>query len=398
MGIGLIAPVLPNLLTRLTGKPVAEIFEEAGMISALYAGMIFLFSPLLGALSDRYGRRPVLLFSLFGQSVDYLIMAFAPALWWIILGRAFSGITGASITTAQAYIADVTAPENRAKAFGLVGAAFGLGFILGPAAGGLLGEYGDRVPFFAAAGLALANGLYGMFVLPESLKPENRRKLDLSGTNPFGALYQLRQFPQVLGLLAAFAMVMLGGQIFPSIWSLYTTYRFDWGPKEIGWSLAFVGFVVGAVQGGLTRVIIPKLGEHTSVRIGITAMVIGLVLYGLSGQSWMMYAFLLPYALGGIATPSLQALMTAQIPPDRQGQFQGIITAIMSLSAFIAPLLYTNVFAWFTNGMLPLHFPGASWWLSAMFMLAGLLLVIRALRRTPKLAHPPQDGTPMAAH
>ncbi len=370
LGIGIIVPVMPTLIRSFTGGDLSTASQYSGLLMASYAIMQFLFSPILGGLSDKFGRRPVILASLFGFSVDYLVLANAPSIFWLFLGRLFAGITGASFTTAQAYIADISKPEDRAKNFGMVGAAFGLGFIVGPAIGGMLGQYGIRFPFYAAAVLTFVNALYGYFVLPESLREENRRDFDIKRANPWGSLKNLTKFPLIAGLVGSFFCLQLAGQAHPSTWSYFTMKVFNWTPAEVGYSLAFVGLIVAIVQGGLSRVLTPKLGEKNAVNIGLLLYGFGFILFAYASQSWMMYAFMIPFGLGGIAGPSLQSMITQQVGPNEQGELQGGLTSLQSITTIVGPLFASNLFAYFTSADAPFQFPGAA------FLMAGLLVFI----------------------
>jgi DHA1 family tetracycline resistance protein-like MFS transporter len=335
----------------------------------------------VGNLSDRYGRRPVLLAALFGFAVDYLFLAFAPSIGWLFLGRIVAGITGASFTTASAYIADISTAEDRAKNFGMIGAAFGLGFIIGPAIGGLLGGLGTRVPFLVAAGLCMLNFLYGFFILPESLKPENRRKFEWVRAIPGVSIYKLREYPAITGLVFALFLVYIGSHAVQSNWSFFTIERFHWSTAMIGISLAVVGLLVGLVQAGLTRVVNPKLGNEKSIYLGLFLYSIGMFLFAFATQSWMMFAFLVPYCLGGICGPALQSVMASHVPSNQQGELQGSLTGVMSLTTIIGPLLMTNIFAHFTAKAAPVYFPGAPFLVGAVFMLASAAIAYYVLHR-----------------
>ena len=320
IGFGIINPVLPQLLQQLlhvTDRTnIIAISKPAMFLTLIYGIMQFVFAPILGSLSDRYGRRPVLLFSLLGFGLDYIFLAFAPTIGWLFLGRMISGITGASITTATAYMADISNEKNRAQNFGMIGAAFGLGFIIGPMLGGLLGELGTRIPFLVAAGLALVNALYGYFVLPESLDMEHRRSFDIKRANPVTSLLKLKKYPAVLGLICSLLLIYLAAHSVQSNWSFANINKFGWTPKMIGISLAVVGVLVSLVQGLLIRVVNPKLGNEKSVYIGIALYDIGLTLFAFATQGWMMFLFLVPYCLGGISGPALQALISAHVPKN----------------------------------------------------------------------------------
>ena len=366
IGLGIIIPILPALMTELTGESVAEASAEGGWLMFAYAIMTFLFSPILGNLSDRYGRRPIILFSLLGLGIDYLFMAYAPTLTWLFVGRIVSGIMGASFTTASAYIADISTPEKRAQNFGLVGAAFGLGFIIGPVIGGLLGGFGSRIPFFAAAALSLINFIYGFFVLPESLSEENRRPFDWRRANPFGALKTIRKHKEVAGIVLSLFFLYWASFSVQGTWSYYTKYLFNWSESEIGYSLAAVGFMAALVQGYLIRKINPKLGNKKSIVLGILLYTSGLILFSLANEGWMMYAILIPYCLGGITIPAMQSEMAKYVPANEQGELQGALTAVNSITAIIGPVSMTTIFAYFASTSAPFYFPGAAFFAGAI--------------------------------
>ncbi len=380
-GFGLIIPVMPKLIEHLLGiTDISVASQYGGWLTFAYAFMQFIFAPVLGNLSDKYGRRPVLLFSLFGFGIDYLFLSFAPSIAWLFVGRLIAGVTGASFTTASAYIADISTPENRAQNFGMIGAAFGLGFIVGPLIGGLLGELGPRIPFLVAAGLALANCLYGYFVLPESLDKEHRRPFEWKRANPMGSLIQLKKYPAVGGLVVSLVLVYLAAHAVQSNWSFFNIEKFKWSPKMIGISLGVVGLLVGVVQGGLVRVINPKIGNEKSVYIGLGLYSLGLLLFAFASQSWMMFVFLIPYCLGGIAGPALQSIISGHVPPNEQGELQGALTSLMSATSIIGPPMMTNLFAYFTRADAPVYFPGVSFLLGSVFMIASALWAYFALR------------------
>lgn len=378
-GLGLIIPVMPKLIEQLIHGDISDASRYGGYLTFTYAIMQFLFAPVLGALSDQYGRRPVLLFSLFGFAMDYLFLSFAPTIGWLFLGRAIAGITGASFTTATAYIADISTPENRAKNFGMVGAAFGLGFIIGPVIGGLLGSFGARVPFMVAAGLSFLNWLYGYFILPESLALSNRRPFDWKRANPLGALQSLTKHPALGGLISAFILIYLAAHAVQSNWSFFTIEKFHWSETMIGISLGVVGLLVATVQGGLIRIINPKLGNERSVYLGLLLYAIGLLLFAFAWKSWMMFAFLIPYCLGGICGPALQSIMSGNVAPDEQGELQGALTSLISLTSIVGPPLMTGLFSYFTKKGAPVYFPGASFLLGSVLMLASAVIAYRAL-------------------
>jgi MFS transporter, DHA1 family, tetracycline resistance protein len=339
----------------------------------------FLFSPILGNLSDKYGRRPVLLISLFGFGLDYLFLGFAPTIAWLFVGRILAGITGASFTTASAYIADISTPEKRAQNFGMIGAAFGLGFILGPLIGGLLGDFGPRVPFFAAAGLTFLNWLYGYFILPESLPKEKRRAYEWKRANPVGSLMHLNKYPVIAGLIASLVFVYIAAHATQSTWPYYTMEKFKWDEKMVGISLAVVGLLVAIVQGGLIRIINPKLGAKRSVYVGLLLYAIGFVLFAFASESWMMFLFLVPYCLGGIAGPALQGIISNQVPDTEQGELQGALSSLMSVTSIIGPPLMTFLFAHYTDHKGGTYFPGAPFIMAAILTVLSLLLAMRSL-------------------
>lgn len=380
IGMGIIIPVIPTLIETLTGQGISEASRYGGWLVFSFAVMQFIFSPILGGLSDQFGRRPVLLLSLLGLGLDYIFHAYAPTLGWLFLGRIIAGICGASFTTATAYLADVSTPEKRAQNFGLIGAAFGLGFIIGPMIGGIASQFGPRVPFMVAAAMSLLNVLYGYFVLPESLLPENRRKFDWKRANPVGTLMQLRKYPVVSGLVVSLLLISLAAHAVQSNWAYYTMLKFKWNEASVGYSLAFVGLMIAMVQGGLIRFIIPKIGQKYSVYIGLFLYTLGMLLFAFASQGWMMYAILVPYCFGGIAGPALQGIMSGQIPANEQGELQGGLTAIMSATAIIGPLLMNNLFAYYTGPSAPIYFPGAPFIAAAILMLGSLLFTFKPLK------------------
>jgi DHA1 family tetracycline resistance protein-like MFS transporter len=372
IGFGIIIPVMPQLIRSLSQGSMSDAAQYGGWLIFSYAFTQFLFSPILGNLSDQYGRRPVLLFSLFGFGMDYIFLIFAPSLQWIFVGRIIAGITGASWTTASAYVADVSTPENRAQNYGMIGAAFGIGFIIGPAIGGLLSTFGLRAPFVAAAILTLINWLYGYFVLPESLSLENRRKFNFKTANPLSSLLRLKRYPAIIGLIVAFFLLYLASQSVQSTWSYINIEKFKWNGTMVGLSLTMVGVMVAIVQGILIRKVIPILGQQRAVFIGLVLYGIGQLLFGFATQGRMMFVFTIVYCLGGISGPALQGIISAHIPPNEQGELQGALTSLMSASAIIGPLMMTNLFAYFTK-------PGHPYLPGIPFLLGALLLVFSAI-------------------
>ena len=360
IGFGLILPVMPTLLTELTGESVSRAAIYGGWLTFVYAITQFLCAPILGNLSDRFGRRPVLLAAIGALGIDYLILGFAPTIAWLFLGRAIAGIAGASFTPAYAYVADITPPERRAQNFGMVSAAFGVGFIVGPALGGLLGGLGPRAPFFAAAALSLANLAYGYFVLAESLPPERRRPFVLRRANPIGTLLQVRKQRVVRGLLAALFVWMVGHQVMPATWGFYTKYRFGWSETMIGLSLTVAGAVVVTSQMTLLRVLVPRVGERRAALTGIAIGGLGYLGYATATAGWMMFAWLATWFFGAIVSPTTNALMSHRVASDAQGELQGAIASLYSLSSIAGPPLMTQLFGRFSAPGAPVHLPGAA--------------------------------------
>ena len=383
IGIGLIIPITPELIrevSQFTEK--SDVSFYGGLLGACYAFFQFIFAPILGGLSDQYGRRPVLLLALLGFAVDYLIVAFAPTLLWLFFARIISGICGSSLTVANAYVADISEPENRAKNFGLIGAAFGLGFVLGPALGGLLGSIGTRIPFFVASGLALANFLYGYFMVPESLKDENKRKFTWKRANPTKTLGRLFSHKTIIGLLVCLVFIYIAAHATHSNWSFFTDYKFGWKPQAIGFSLMFVGIMVSIVQGGLVGPVVKKIGEVNAIYVGLFFNALGLFLMGIVTESWMVYAVIVPYAFGGFAGPSLQSIMTSQIEKNAQGEFQGGLTSLVTVTNVVGPLIMTTfIFSYFTDPANGYDLPGAPFFLGTVLAVIGIFLAYRNLSR-----------------
>lgn len=384
IGLGIIIPVIPKLIETMTGGGLSVAAKYGGWLSFAYAGMQFLFSPVIGGLSDRYGRRPVLLLSLLGFGIDYFFMAFAPTISWFFVGRIIAGITGASYTTATAYIADVSPPEKRAQNFGLIGMAFGVGFIIGPVLGGVLGHIGLRVPFYVSGGLAILNAVYGYFILPESLSQENRRKFDLKRANPLGSFIRLSHYPVIFSLSASLFCIYLAGQSNQSTWTYITMAKFGWDEKMVGYSLGFVGLMVALVQGLLIRVTIPLLGQKRSIYFGLALYMLGFACFTLSTQTWMMFASIVPFALGGICGPALQGVISSQVEPNAQGEIQGSLTSLVALSSIIGPILMSYLFSYFTSDKSPYYLPAAPWITGALLSLMSVLLAMVSLKKNMK--------------
>ena len=380
-GWGIIIPVIPKLIKELIHGDISEAAKYGGWLTFAYAITQFMFAPLIGNLSDKFGRRPIILISLFAFSMDYLLLAFAPTITWLFIGRIIAGLTGASITTASAYIADVSTPENRAKNFGMIGAAFGLGFIIGPVIGGLLGQYGSRVPFYAAAVLCLLNFLYGYFILPESLSVDNRRNFNLKRANPIGAFMNIRKRPSLYGLLFSLFLVYVASHSIQGNWSYFTMYKFHWDEKMVGISLGVIGLLVGLVQGVLIRWINPILGNEKSIYIGLALYTLGLSLFAMATESWMVFLFLVPYCLGGIAGPAMQAVISSKVDASEQGEIQGTLSSLMSASTIIGPPLMSSVFYYFTHNDAPFKFAGAPFVLGASLMLISTIIAFFSFRK-----------------
>jgi DHA1 family tetracycline resistance protein-like MFS transporter len=381
IGLGIIIPVLPKLIGNLVRGDLSSSSTYAGWLSFAYAIMQFIFSPIIGGLSDKYGRRPVLLCSLFGFGIDYIFMAFAPTIAWLFIGRIIAGITGASMTTAGAYIADVSPPEKRAQNFGLIGMAFGIGFIIGPVLGGILSQWGQRLPFMAAAGLALINWLYGYFILPESLPESDRRKFEWKRANPIGSLNHFRKYPIILSLVVSLICIYLASHAHQSTWTFYTMQKFGWSEKMVGYSLGFVGIMIALVQGLLIRIIIPKLGQKRSIYFGLALYAIGFIGFAFATQSWMMFAIVIPFSLGGICGPALQGVMSGQVPRNEQGELQGALTSLISVTSIFGPLMMTYLFAYFTSPQAPIFFPGAAFVMGAFLTVISIIFAMRSLAK-----------------
>ncbi|MEM9281422.1 MAG: TCR/Tet family MFS transporter [Verrucomicrobiota bacterium] len=378
LGIGLIIPILPRLIDELAAGGIDSASYIFGALVGLYSLMQFLFAPVIGNLSDRFGRRPVILLSLFGSGLDYFLMGWAPTLAWFFAGRLISGITGANYSAAVAYIADISSPEKRAGNFGIIGAAFGLGFIFGPVIGGWLGEYGLRVPFYVAGCLTLLNWLYGFLILPESLKPENRRSFSLRRSNPIGALLELRKHKLVHGLSTSYFISSIAHQVYPSIWVLYTAHRYQWDTRQTGLSLGLVGLMAAIVQGVLSRFIIPAIGERNAAVWGTMIMAIAMVGYGLAPEGWMVYFIILFGSLAGVSVPAIQGMISVTVGDDEQGGIQGSLSSLQSVAGFIGPPLATGVFGYFISENAPRYLPGAPFFCSAALVLVAGIIAARS--------------------
>jgi DHA1 family tetracycline resistance protein-like MFS transporter len=380
IGIAIIMPVLPTYLRELTGDDISQAAIDGGWLLLVYSGMQFLFAPLIGNLSDRFGRRPVLLACIATFAVDNLICALATSYWMLFVGRVLAGISGASFGTAAAYIADVSADETRAKNFGLMGIAFGTGFALGPVIGGLLGEFGPRIPFYGAAVLAFANFVAACFLLPESHAAENRRRFDLTRANPLGALLQMRNHPGVLWVGLVFFCYWLAHAAYPAVWSFVSAYRYGWSEGQIGLSLGIFGIGGAVVMALVLPRTVPRLGEFRTAAVGLLFAALGLAGYAASWQGWMIYAVIVLTALESLADPPLRSIASARVPASAQGELQGALTSVSSFTTIIGPLVFTQVFSHFTGPSAPVVFAGAPYALAAVILLAGLVIFVLKLR------------------
>jgi DHA1 family tetracycline resistance protein-like MFS transporter len=381
IAFGIIAPVLPDLIKQFEGGSIARASDMMGYFGLVWNLMQFLFLPVLGAWADRFGRRPVILISCLGLGLDYIFMALAPSLSWLFVGRVISGITASNISTAYAYITDISAPTERAKRFGMLGAAFGAGFVIGPAIGGLIGRYHLRGPFWLAAGLSLANFLYGVFVLPESLPKEKRAKSAWRMANPLGSLTLLRSHPELSGLSIVVILFYLAHQSLPSVWALYTEYRYDWDRQAIGLSLAVVGVCAAAVSGGLVGPYVKKFGERFSLVSGLFYGILGFAGFGLAWKGWGVLAAIPFIALWGVAGPSMQSLMSQRVDATSQGKLQGAINSLRAFTGMIGPVLFTQVFSSAIQQSARVHLPGAPYYLAGLLLFFALLVAAVVTRR-----------------
>ncbi|MDE0453400.1 MAG: TCR/Tet family MFS transporter [Gammaproteobacteria bacterium] len=381
IGFGIILPVLPELIVDITGDPVHEAARYGGWLAFAYASMQFIFSPMAGNLSDRFGRRPVLLVSLFVFGIDYLIMGLAPTLAWLFVGRLIAGTSGATYGIANACIADLFPPDKRAQNFGLIGAAFGAGFILGPVIGGFLGEFGPRTPFFVTAGIAFVNALFGLLVIPETLKEEDRRPFRFARANPLGAFRQMGRFPVVTGILGAYFLYMMAHDSLPAVWAFYTMDRYGWGPRDVGFSLGVVGVCMLVVQGFLIRKIIPLWGSRRTAYVGLMLATVAFFGYALSPVGWTMYIWIVIGAGSGLIIPAMNGIMSRQVPANAQGALQGLLGSVASSTFIFSPVMMTQLFAYFSSPAAPVYFPGAAFALAGLLTAGSALTVSVALRR-----------------
>ncbi len=386
LAFGLIIPVLPHLVEEFTGS-TATAALWIGVFGTVFAAIQFLSSPIQGALSDRYGRRPVILLSCLGLGIDFVIMALAPTLWWLLLARVFSGVFSASFTTANAYVADITPPEQRAKSYGLIGAAFGVGFTIGPVLGGWLGEVDLRLPFWFAAGLALLNFCYGLFVLPESLAPASRAKrFDWSAARPHAAITLIGRYPGIIGLAAVVFIANLAHYVYPSVFVLFADVRYGWGPWQVGWVLFLVGVCSVIVNVAVVGRTVKALGERRALIFGLACGVAGFVVYAFAPQGWIFLLGLPVSALWAIAAPASQALITRQVDVDMQGRIQGALMSLVSVAGILAPIAFASVFGLFISERAPVEFPGAPWMLAALLLAVAVAIAWRYAPKAEKIA------------
>jgi MFS transporter, DHA1 family, tetracycline resistance protein len=382
LGLGIIIPVLPKLLQTLGHIDIREASRYNGLLTFVYASMQLIFASIMGNLSDRFGRRPILLISLFGFGIDYMVMAFAPTILWLFVGRTIAGICGASTSTATAYIADVSTGDKRAANFGLVGAASAVGLIFGIALGAYLSAINLRLPFIAAGAFAFSNGLYGLFVLPESLAPEHRRKFEWKRANPFLSLLRIYQKqPALASLLGATAIVYIAQKAVEYLLSFFVYEKFNWTPASVGTLGIFVGLVLVGIQGGLIRYTVPKFGQQKNIIAGLIFYAVGLTLIAFASQGWMLYLFMIPYCLGGLSGPALQGIASAKVAKNEQGELQGAFAILNSISLIIGPLLFSYVFFFFTKKTSSVYFPGAPYFLGAVMMLVSTFIAMRSFKK-----------------
>lgn len=389
MGMGLLIPVLPKLIVEMQGGNETAGAHTYGIIVSVYALMQFVGSPILGSLSDRFGRRRIILIATAGSAIDYVIMANAPTIGWLFVARMIAGLTAGIMATANAYIVDVTPPDKRAGAFGLLGAAFGIGFVIGPALGGWLGDIHLRLPFWVAAGCAAANWLFGLFVLPESLKNENRRAFSWRRANPIGALAALQRFPAVLSLAGSYFLLMFAQMMLFSTWTLYTLHRYHWPMRTVGFSLMLSGLLMGLVQATLVRKVVLKLGDTRAVIVGMSISCVVHICYGLASQGWMIFAIIIVGSLAGISGPALQSYITKHVPANEQGSVQGVFIGLQSLAAIPASLLGTWSFGWAIAPERSFKLPGIAFFEAAVLVLVALAFAIRSFRKDHEpILHP----------
>ncbi|TCU17241.1 TCR/Tet family MFS transporter [Rhizobium sullae] len=380
IGIAIIMPVLPAYLEELTGGTISDAALDGGWLLVVYAGMLFLFSPLLGNLSDRFGRRPILLLSVLTFAIDNLICAVATSFWMLFVGRALAGFSGGSYATCSAYIADISTDENRAKNFGLIGIAFGVGFTIGPVIGGILGEFGPRVPFFGAAALSFLNFVAAYFLLPETLDAKHRRTFEWKRANPLGALKQMRNYPGIGWVGAVMFLFWLAHAVYPSVWSFVSTYRYGWSEGQIGLSLGIYGIGAAIVMGLVLPKIVPVLGEWKTAVVGLSFSVVGLTGYAFAWEGWVVYTVIILTVMENVADPPLRSIAAGKVPPSAQGELQGALTSLSSITTIVGPLIFTQMFGYFTKPDAPVTFAGAPYLLAAFFILSAALVFLAKVK------------------
>lgn len=382
IGFGIIIPIFPDLVSTLKGIPINEAGKYGAVLMTIYAAIQFFCAPILGGLSDRFGRRPVILIALCGFGLDYFLQAWAPTYEWLIVGRVLAGITGSTFGIAGSYIADISTSETRAKNFGMIGAAFGIGFIVGPLLGASIAHFFNiRTPFIVAGCFTLLNLILGIFVLPESLKKENRRPFDIKRANPFGSLIQFKTYHGILGLAIALFLLFIGSYAIQGTWTFYTMYKFKWDELTVGISLGIVGLLVGLVQGLFSKKAVLKFGNKNTIILGLSLYALGCFLFGVATSGWQMFIFLIPYCCGGVCQAALQSVMSANVPPNAQGELQGGLTSIQSLSAIIAPAIMLGLFTYFTSNKAPFIFAGAPYMMGTVFFLISIIIALRTMKR-----------------
>src|SRR5215471_9015969 len=382
IGLGIIIPVSPKIIVALTHQGMGGAAAWGGWLMFVYGLMQFLCAPIIGNLSDRFGRRPVLILSLVAIGIDYLLTGLAPTIAWLFVARFLSGMAGAAYPTANAYIADVSPPEKRAANFGLTGAAFGIGFVLGPGIGGVIGDaFGPRAPFFVSAAIALANAAFGYFVLKESLAPDQRRAFELWRANPLGSLVSVRRYPMVFGMIGVIVLMRLAHDANPAVWTYYTMLKFNWTAAQVGYSLMGIGILVALVMGLLTRFAIPRIGETMAVYSGLFCEAAGFMGYAIATSGWMMYGWMAVWSLSGLAGPALQGIMSRQVSENQQGELQGALASAGSLTSIVAPVMLTNLFWYFTSPLAPAYLPGAPFMAASLFCACALLIFAAAQKR-----------------
>jgi len=377
MGIGIIMPVMPDLIQEVGSVDLSKAALWGGLLTVVFAVNQFLFSPTVGGLSDAYGRRPVLLIALFVMAFDYLIMAVAGTMWLLFVGRFIGGITAATQSTAAAYMADISSNEEKAKNFGLLGAAFGVGFILGPLLGGLLAEYGSRAPFYAAAAITMANFLFGFFILPETVDKSSRRPFEWRRANPFGAFAQMKKLPGLMPMLMVFLLLSIAFFVYPSVWAFFGRAQFNWDARMVGLTLAGYGLGIVIIQGVLIGPILKRLGEKRTAIFGMCVHLLSFLAYPFMSETWHIFAFLPISVFSAVAVPALQGLMSNSVSDNAQGELQGVLSSLTAVATIVSPFVMTRAFSYFTGDQAPIFLPSAPFLLSALSVIVALLLFRR---------------------